>query len=111
MDSKPNKISTYFWALILEKYYVYNIFTTLSQKILNGRLLLIVMGRQKCNLSCEFKLKPITTFFFWEKKPITTYHALLIYWKNIMDLPLLVFLASTALFFPFHRYPCDHDTC
>jgi len=38
------------------------------KNILNDRLLLIVMGRQKCNLSREFKLKPITTFFFLRKK-------------------------------------------
>ena len=46
----------------------YNTFTTnlkLSQQILNGRLLLIVMGCQKSNLSCEFILKPIVTYCLW----------------------------------------------
>ena len=45
-----------------EKCYVHNIFITFSQQILNGRLLLIVMGSQKSNLSCEFKLKPIVIY-------------------------------------------------
>ena len=48
-------------TFIFEKYYVHNIFTILSQKILNGRLLLVVIGGQKSYLSCEFKLKLITT--------------------------------------------------
>ena len=36
--------------------------TILSQQILSGGLLLVVMGRQKSNLSCKFKLEPITTY-------------------------------------------------
>ena len=39
-----------------------SIFTTLSQQILCGRLLLTVMGEQKSNLICEFKLELIITF-------------------------------------------------
>ena len=46
-----------------EKCYIHNIFITLSQQILNGRLLLIVMGWQKSNFSCKFKLKPIVTYY------------------------------------------------
>ena len=34
---------------------------TFSPQILSGGLLLIVMGGQKGNLSCKFKLEPITT--------------------------------------------------
>ena len=36
--------------------------TIFSQQILNSRLLRVIMGRQKCNLICEFKLKPITIY-------------------------------------------------
>ena len=36
--------------------------TKFSQKILNLRLLLVITGGQKGNLSCVFKLKPITTY-------------------------------------------------
>ena len=44
-----------------KKCYVHNIFTTISQQILSGSLLLAVFGWQKCNFSCRFKLEPITT--------------------------------------------------
>ena len=37
-------------------------FTTLSQKILSGRLLLAVNGGQQSNFIGEFKLKPVTTY-------------------------------------------------
>ena len=33
-----------------------------SQQIVSGRLLLVVMSEQKGNLSCGFKLEPITTY-------------------------------------------------
>ena len=46
----------------LEKCYVHNIFTTLSQQILSDRLLLAVISGQKSNFSGEFKLEPITTY-------------------------------------------------
>ena len=39
------------------------IFTTFSQQILSGGLLLVAMGRQKNNLSYRFKLKPVTTYY------------------------------------------------
>ena len=42
-----------------------SIFTTLSQQILDGRLLLTVMSGQKSNLICEFKLELIITFHLW----------------------------------------------
>ena len=48
-----------------EKCYVHNIFTTLSQQIINDRLLLIVMDEKKSNLSCRFKLEPITINHLW----------------------------------------------
>ena len=32
------------------------------QQIINGRLLLVVMGEQKSNLNCRFKLESITTY-------------------------------------------------
>ena len=39
-------------------------FITFSQQILYGRLLLVVTsGKKKSNLSCEFKLEPITTYY------------------------------------------------
>ena len=38
--------------------------TPFSQQIIGGRLLVVVTGGPKSNLNCEFKLKPITTFFF-----------------------------------------------
>ena len=38
-----------------------DMFTTFLQQILSSRLLLVVMGGQKNNLSCEFKLESITT--------------------------------------------------
>lgn len=38
-------------------------FTTVSQQILNGRLLLFVMSEQKSNLNCEFRLEPMTTYY------------------------------------------------
>ena len=44
-----------------KKICIYNIFTTLSQQILNGRLLVVIIGGQKSNISSRFKLKPITT--------------------------------------------------
>ena len=40
-------------------------FTTFSQQIINDRLLLVVMGGQKSNLSCRFKLELITTNHLW----------------------------------------------
>ena len=45
-----------------EKFYIHNIFTTFSQQIVSGRLLLVVMSGQKNNLSYGFKLEPITTY-------------------------------------------------
>ena len=48
-----------------EKCCVHNIFTTLSQQIINDRLLLVVMDEQKSNLSCKFKLEPITINHLW----------------------------------------------
>ena len=36
--------------------------TTFLQQILSNGLLLVVMGGQKSNLSCRFKLEPITTY-------------------------------------------------
>ena len=36
--------------------------TTFLQQILSSRLLLVVIGRQKINLDCEFKFEPLTTY-------------------------------------------------
>ena len=36
--------------------------TTFSQQIISDGLLLVVMGRQKSNLSYKFKLEQITTY-------------------------------------------------
>ena len=44
------------------KCYVHYIFTIFLQQILSGRLLLVVIGGQKSNLSCGFKLESITTY-------------------------------------------------
>ena len=35
----------------------------LQQQILSDKLLLVIMGEQKINLSYRFKLEPITTYF------------------------------------------------
>ena len=61
---KEQHLSTVSKSCFFQKYkcYVNNIFTTLSQQIINGRLLLIVIGGEKSNLSGKFKLNPITTY-------------------------------------------------
>ena len=41
------------------------IFIIFSQQILSGGLLLVIMNEQKSNLSCKFKLEPITTYYLW----------------------------------------------
>ena len=41
----------------------YNIFITLLQRILNNRLLLLVIDGQNNNFSDWFKLEPITTYY------------------------------------------------
>ena len=43
----------------------HNIFTTLSEQILSDRLLLVVIGRQRNNLSYGFKLELIITYHLW----------------------------------------------
>ena len=48
--------------LLKDKCYVHNIFIILSQQILSGRLLLVVMNGQKSNLSYGFKLELIKTY-------------------------------------------------
>ena len=47
---------------LIKKCYVHNIFTILLQKILSGKLLLIVISGQKSNLSNGFKLKLIVYY-------------------------------------------------
>ena len=37
-------------------------FIILSRQILSGRLSLVVMGKQKSNLSYRFKLEPVTAY-------------------------------------------------
>ena len=51
-----------FWIWEKKKIVISTIF---SPQILRGRLLLVVMSRQKSNLSCEFKFEPITTYHIW----------------------------------------------
>ena len=51
------------WSYYHKKFYVHKIFIILSQQILSGSLLLVVMGEQKRNLSCRFKLELITTYY------------------------------------------------
>ena len=63
---RSKSIIFFFWKLQIsihleEKCYVHNIFTTFSQQFVSGRQLLVVMSGQKGNLSCGFKLEPITT--------------------------------------------------
>ena len=43
----------------------HNIFTILSQQMLSDRLLLVVIGGQRNNLSCGFKLELIITYYLW----------------------------------------------
>ena len=43
----------------------HNIFTTLSEQMLSDRLLLVVIGRQRNNLSYGFKLELIITYHLW----------------------------------------------
>ena len=43
----------------------HNIFTTLSEQMLSDRLLLIVIDRQRNNLSYGFKLELIITYHLW----------------------------------------------
>ena len=40
----------------------YNIFITLSQRILNDRLLLLIIDRQNSNFRTRFKVEPITAY-------------------------------------------------
>ena len=43
----------------------HNIFTTLSEQMLSDKLLLVVIGRQRNNLSYGFKLELIITYHLW----------------------------------------------
>ena len=43
----------------------HNIFTTLSEQMLSDRLLLVVIGKQRNNLSYGFKLELIITYHLW----------------------------------------------
>ena len=37
-------------------------YTTFSQQVLSGKLLLVEIGEQKSNLNCRFKLEQITIY-------------------------------------------------
>ena len=52
----------HFFFLGVYKCYVHYIFSTHSKQIINDRLLVVVINRQKSNFSGEFKLEPITTY-------------------------------------------------
>ena len=56
-----------------------SISTTFSQQILNDKLLLVVISRQKNNFSNGFKLKSITTYLciLFQKKKKKIMHSLL----------------------------------
>ena len=54
-----NQTHTNNYQIFNKKCYAYNIFT----QIINDRLLLVVMDGQKSDLSDEFKLKLITTYY------------------------------------------------
>ena len=54
--------SNRFFFLGVYKCYVHYIFSTHSKQIINDRLLVVVINRQKSNFSGEFKLEPITTY-------------------------------------------------
>ena len=43
----------------------HNIFTTLSEQMLSDRILLVVIGKQRNNLSYGFKLELIITYHLW----------------------------------------------
>ena len=59
----------------------YNIFITLSQWILNDKLLLLVIDRQNSNFSSKFKLEPITIYHLGFVVKM---------FENIMDVALLL---------------------
>ena len=49
-----------FQLLNLEKCYIHNIFTILSQQFISGKLLQVVISRQKSNFCDRVKLEPTT---------------------------------------------------
>ena len=59
----------------------YNIFITLLQRILNDRLLLLVIDRQNSNFSSKFKLEPIIIYHLGFVVKM---------FENIMDVALLL---------------------
>jgi len=60
---KTKKCITYIFPLKKSKEMLCLYSPILSQKILSDRLLLVVTGGQKSNLSYKFKLAPITTYY------------------------------------------------
>ena len=44
-------------SYIIGKWYIHNIFIIFSEQILSGKLLLVVMGGQKSNLSCKIQIR------------------------------------------------------
>ena len=72
--------------ILLEKCFVHNIFTIFSQQILNGRLLLIAISGKKSNVNFGFKLELIIT-----------YHLVMIYCENVVDVTLLFFYSLSFL--------------
>ena len=59
----------------------YNIYITLSQRILNDWLLLLVIERQNSHFRIRFKVEPITTYYLGFVMKI---------FENIMDVALLL---------------------
>ena len=58
---KSNRLFCFFLFWIY-KCYVHYIFSILSKQIINDRLLVVVISKQKNNFSGKFKLEPITTY-------------------------------------------------
>ena len=67
------------------KWYVHNIFITLSLQILSGKLLLVVIAGQKSNLSCEIQIKTNNNLLT------------MICCENVVDLTLLYFDSLTLM--------------
>ena len=67
------------------KWYVHNIFITLSLQILSGKLLLVVIAGQKSNLSCEIQIRTNNNLL-----PM-------ICCENVVDLTLLYFDSLTLM--------------
>ena len=76
--------------------------TTLSHQILSGKLLLVTIGGQKNNLSCEFELESITTLLIIcckivVKVALSFILTQLIYIYIYIDINILIFCIISLL--------------